>query len=51
MNNAGIPMRRTPDKLTEEDVDRVFSINVRSLLMLTIDLGPSMIERGGVGRW
>ena len=47
VNNAGIPMRRTPDKLTEEDVDRVFSINVRSLLMLTIGLGPSMIERGG----
>lgn len=47
VNNAGIPMRRTPDKLTEEDVDAVFSINVRSLLMLTVGLAPSMIERGG----
>ena len=47
VNNAGIPMRRTPDVLTEEDVDLVFSINVRSLLMLTIALGPGMIERGG----
>ncbi len=47
VNNAGIPMRRTPDKLTEEDFDLVFSINVRSLLMLTIGLAPPMIERGG----
>ncbi len=47
VNNAGIPMRRTPDQLTEEDFDLVFSINVRSLLMLTLGLGPSMVERGG----
>ena len=47
VNNAGIPMRRTPDQLTEEDFDLVFSINVRSLLMLTLGLGPSMTERGG----
>jgi 2-dehydro-3-deoxy-D-gluconate 5-dehydrogenase len=47
VNNAGIPMRRTPDELTEEDFDLVFSINVRSLLMLTLGLGPGMIERGG----
>ena len=47
VNNAGIPMRRTPDDLTEEDFDLVFSINVRSLLMLPIGLGPSMTSRGG----
>jgi NAD(P)-dependent dehydrogenase (short-subunit alcohol dehydrogenase family) len=47
VNNAGIPMRRAPEALTEEDVDAVFSINVRSLLMLTVGLGPVMIERGG----
>ena len=47
VNNAGIPMRRTPEQLTEADVDLVFAINVRSLLMLTVGLGPSMIERGG----
>ncbi|MEE2775380.1 MAG: SDR family NAD(P)-dependent oxidoreductase [Acidobacteriota bacterium] len=47
VNNAGIPMRRTPDALTEDDFDLVFSINVRSLLMLTLGLGPAMIERGG----
>ena len=47
VNNAGIPMRRTPDELTEEDFDLVFSINVRSLLMLTLALGPSMVARGG----
>lgn len=47
VNNAGIPMRRTPDELTEEDFDLVFSLNVRSLLMLTLGLGPSMMARGG----
>ena len=47
VNNAGIPMRRTPEQLTEEDFDLVFSINVRSLLMLTLGLAPSMMERGG----
>ena len=47
VNNAGIPMRRTPDQLTEADIDLVFSINVRSLLTLTIGLSRSMIERGG----
>jgi len=47
VNNAGIPMRRTPEQLTEEDFDQVFSINVRSLLMLTIGLGESMKQRGG----
>ena len=47
VNNAGIPMRRTPDQLTEEDFDLVFSINVRSLLMLTLGLGDSMAGRGG----
>ncbi len=45
VNNAGIPMRRTPDQLTEDDLDLVFAINVRSLLMLTLGLGPSLIER------
>lgn len=47
INNAGIAMRRTPDELTEADVDEVFNINVRGLLMLTVGLGESMIERGG----
>jgi NAD(P)-dependent dehydrogenase (short-subunit alcohol dehydrogenase family) len=47
INNAGIAMRRTPDELTEADVDDVFNVNVRGLLMLTVGLGESMIERGG----
>ncbi len=47
VNNAGIPMRRTPDQLTEADVDSVFAINVRSLVMLSVALGPSMAARGG----
>lgn len=47
VNNAGIPMRRTPAQLSEADFDLVFSINVRSLVMLSVGVAPSMIERGG----
>ena len=47
VNNAGIPMRRTPAQLSEADFDLVFSINVRSLVMLSTGLAPSMIARGG----
>ena len=47
VNNAGIPMRRTPETLTEAELDLVYAINVRSLLMLSIGLAPAMIERGG----
>ncbi|MEL7155366.1 MAG: SDR family NAD(P)-dependent oxidoreductase [Actinomycetota bacterium] len=47
VNNAGIPMRRTPEQLTEDDVDLVFAINVRALVMLSVGLGPSMKARGG----
>ncbi|WP_419909241.1 SDR family NAD(P)-dependent oxidoreductase [Candidatus Poriferisodalis sp.] len=47
VNNAGIPMRRTPAQLSEADFDLVFSINVRSLVMLSVGLAPSLIERGG----
>ena len=47
VNNAGIAMRRTPDELTEADVDRVFNINVRGLLMLTVGLGDAFVARGG----
>lgn len=47
VNNAGIPMRRTPAQLTEDDLDLVFAINVRALTMLTLGLGPSMVARGG----
>ncbi len=47
INNAGIAMRRTPDELTEADVDDVININVRGLLMLSVGLGDAFIERGG----
>ena len=47
VNNAGIPMRRTPEALTEAELDLVYAVNVRSLLTLTIGLAPAMIERGG----
>lgn len=47
VNNAGIPMRRTPAQLSEADFDLVFSINVRSLVMLSTGLAPSMVARGG----
>lgn len=39
-------MRRGPEALSEEDFDLVFSINVRSLLMLSIGLAEPMKRRG-----
>lgn len=47
VNNAGMPMRRTPEALTEAELDLVYAVNVRSLLMLSIGLAPAMVERGG----
>ena len=47
INNAGIAMRRTPEELTEADVDDVLNVNVRGLLMLSVGLGDAFIERGG----
>lgn len=47
VNNAGIPMRRSPEELTEQDIDDVFALNVRSLMMLSTGLGDTMKERGG----
>ena len=44
-------MRRSPEALSEEDFDLVFSINVRSLLMLSIGLAEPMKRRGeGIDR-
>ncbi len=47
VNNAGIPMRRLPEQLTEAELDDTYAINVRALVMLTTHLGPSMQQRGG----
>ncbi|MDE2793110.1 MAG: SDR family oxidoreductase [Paracoccaceae bacterium] len=47
VNNAGFAIRGKPEELTEADLDRIFAVNFRSQLMLTIGLGPAMIERGG----
>jgi len=47
VNNAGIPMRRSPEELTEQDIDDVYALNVRSLIMLSTGLGDTMKARGG----
>ncbi len=47
VNNAGFVIRGEPEELTEEDLNRIFSVNFSSQLMLAIGLGPTMIERGG----
>ena len=47
VNNAGMAIGGAPEALTESDLDRVFAVNFRSLLMLTVGLGPAMFERGG----
>lgn len=47
VNNAGFPIRGAPEELVEEELDRILAVNVRSVLMLTAGLGPTMIARGG----
>ena len=47
VNNAGMAIGGAPEALREIDLDHVFAVNFRSLLMLTVGLGPAMIERGG----
>ena len=47
VNNAGMAVGGVPEALTEADLELVFAVNFRSLLMLTVGLGPAMIERGG----
>ena len=47
VNNAGFPIRGAPEELVEADLDKILAVNVRSLLMLTAGLGPTMIARGG----
>ena len=47
VNNAGMAIGGVPEALSEADLELVFAVNFRSLLMLTVGLGPAMIERGG----
>ena len=47
VNNAGMAIRGAPESLTEAELERIFAVNFRSLLMLTVGLGPTMFETGG----
>lgn len=47
INNAGIGHVGTILQTTEEDLDRLYSVNMRGVFSLTKVFLPSMIERGG----
>jgi len=50
VNNAGIMRRAAATKVTLEDLDALWEINVRGLFALTQALLPQLIERGPGGK-
>ncbi len=46
-NNAGIMRRASVVELSEEDWDRVMSVNVKSIFLMSRQVIPSMAEAGG----
>ena len=46
VNNAGAGVRTDSTDLDAETIDRLLTLNVRNLLLLTIGLLPPMLERG-----
>jgi NAD(P)-dependent dehydrogenase (short-subunit alcohol dehydrogenase family) len=46
INNAGIFPFGPTDKMTEEDFDRVFSLNLKAPYFLVAELAPLMAQRG-----
>ncbi len=47
VNNAGVGRRKPSTELTAEDIDTMYRVNVRNLLLLTTALIPQMVRRGG----
>jgi NAD(P)-dependent dehydrogenase (short-subunit alcohol dehydrogenase family) len=47
VNNAGVGRRKPSTELTGEDIDVLYRVNVRNLLLLTTRIVPSMVQRGG----
>jgi len=45
VNNAGIAIRKSLDEITEEDWDRVLSVNLKSAFLVTQAVVPGMRER------
>jgi len=47
VNNAGMPMPKGLDELSEEDWDRTMAVNMKSVFLCTKLVVPSMKNRGG----
>ncbi|MEZ5260427.1 MAG: SDR family NAD(P)-dependent oxidoreductase [Acidimicrobiales bacterium] len=47
VNNAGVARRLGSGELTGADIDLMYRVNVRNLLLLTARLIPLMVARGG----
>src|SRR5689334_17880604 len=45
VNNAGAGLRKDSDTVTVEELDRLWSVNVRSALLLTAAVLPAMVAR------
>ncbi|UCE91326.1 MAG: glucose 1-dehydrogenase [Methanobacteriota archaeon] len=46
-NNAGILVEGTVEEVSEEDWDRVMAVNVKGVFLMTKEVGPLMVGKGG----
>lgn len=46
VNNAGMALRKDSEDLTADELDDVWNVNVRSALLTTVAVLPSMLEQG-----
>ncbi|CAN5781287.1 glucose 1-dehydrogenase [soil metagenome] len=46
VNNAGVALRKPSEDLTAGELDEVWNVNVRSALLATVAVLPSMLSRG-----
>ncbi|MDQ3737650.1 MAG: SDR family oxidoreductase [Actinomycetota bacterium] len=46
VNNAGVALRKDSEDLTADELDEVWNVNVRSALLTTVAVLPSMLAQG-----
>ena len=46
VNNAGIGLRKPSDELTVDEIDQLWAVNVRSVLLLSAAVLPAMVRAG-----
>jgi NAD(P)-dependent dehydrogenase (short-subunit alcohol dehydrogenase family) len=47
VNNAAVALRKPSDELTADEIDAMYHVNVRAVLLLCAAIVPAMVEHGG----